>query len=66
LERPELFLDAGGSSPIRYRRAFNPVDLDWKKEYLFCGDEGGGETWAILIDAGSTQQNLTASIRRPI
>ncbi|MGO8834177.1 MAG: IS66 family transposase [Roseiarcus sp.] len=50
-----LFLDDGRLEPDTniVERAIRPISIG-KKNSLFCGDEGGGETWAILASLLNT------------
>jgi transposase len=50
-----LFLDDGRLEPDTniVERSIRPISIG-KKNSLFCGDEGGGETWAILASLLNT------------
>ena len=50
-----LFLDDGRLEPDTniVERSIRPIGIG-KKNSLFCGDEGGGETWAILASLLNT------------
>jgi transposase len=50
-----LFLDDGRLEPDTniVERSIRPLSIG-KKNSLFCGDEGGGETWAILASLLNT------------
>ena len=50
-----LFLEDGRLEPDTniVERSIRPISIG-KKNSLFCGDEGGGETWAILASLLNT------------
>ena len=50
-----LFLEDGRLEPDTnvVERSIRPISIG-KKNNLFCGDEGGGETWAILASLLNT------------
>ena len=60
------FLDDGRLEPDTntVERTIRPIGIG-KKNSLFSGDEGGGETWAILSSLLNTANSM-ASIPRPI
>jgi transposase len=50
-----LFLDDGRLEPNTniIERSLRPIGIG-RRNSLFCGDEGGGETWAILASLANT------------
>jgi len=50
-----VFLEDGRLEPDTniVERSIRPIGIGWRNS-LFCGDEGGGETWAILASLVNT------------